>query len=267
MPFTHRLSPSNKIRLAEVPTSGHDFHQSRDKAEEEFKALRKRLAHLQNRLYASGKHRLLVLLQAMDAGGKDSTIRHVFKGVNPQGVQVHSFKTPSKEELSHDYLWRVHAAAPAAGTIGVFNRSHYEDVLVVRVEDLVPRSIWEKRYQHINDFERMLSDCGTTILKFFLHISKDEQKKRFQDRLSTFYKQWKFSVDDLRKRKQWDQYQEAFEDMLNNCTTDHAPWYVIPADQKWYRNLTISKTIVHALEDLDPEFPSVEEGIENVVIE
>ena len=267
MPSTHRLQPGKKIRLADMSTSGRDFCSDREKAEEKFQSLRVRVAELQHAMYAEGKHRLLVVLQAMDAGGKDSTIRHVFKGTNPQGVRVSSFKAPSKEELSHDYLWRIHKQVPATGTIGIFNRSHYEDVLIVRVEDTIPKSVWKKRYQQINDFERLLADTGTTILKFFLHISKDEQKDRFQDRLDTPHKKWKFAIDDLRKRKQWDDYQAAFEDMLNECTTEHAPWHVIPANQKWYRNLTIATTIVDALEKLDPQFPPVEEGIENVVID
>jgi PPK2 family polyphosphate:nucleotide phosphotransferase len=267
MPFTHRLTPGENVRLADLPTNGRDFFADSDKADEEFGKLRNRLSDLQNCLYANGKHRLLIVLQAMDAGGKDGTIRHVFKETNPQGVRVTSFKTPSAEELSHDFLWRIHKAVPASGMIGLFNRSHYEDVLVVRVEDLVPKSVWEKRYQHINEFERLLTDCGTTILKFFLHISKDEQKKRLQDRIATPHKQWKFDVDDLRKRKHWDDYQDAFEDMLNRCTTEYAPWYVIPANQKWYRNLTIAKTIVHTLEELDPQFPPVAKGIEDIVID
>lgn len=267
MPFTHRLDPGKSVRLVELPTDGRDLHSDRSEAEREFKDLRNRLSDLQNCLYAQGKHRLLIVLQAMDAGGKDGTIRHVFKETNPQGVRVTSFKAPSTRERSHDYLWRVHKAVPASGMIGIFNRSHYEDVLVVRVEDLVPKSVWEKRYQHINDFERLLTDSGTTILKFFLHISKDEQKERFQDRLDKPHKQWKFDIDDVRKRKHWDQYQEAFEDMLNRCTTKHAPWYVIPANQKWYRNLAIAKTIVETFEELDLQFPPIQDGIENVVID
>ncbi len=194
----------------------------------------------------------------MDAGGKDGTIRRVFKGVNPQGVRVTSFKVPSKRELAHDFLWRVHQAVPATGMIGVFNRSHYEDVLVVRVHDLVPEDVWRPRFWHINQFERLLHKTGTRILKFFLHISPEEQLKRFRSRYETPKKQWKFSVEDLEKRRYWSAYMEAFEEVLNICTTRWAPWYVIPADDKWYRNLAITRVIVETLREMDPRFPPPE---------
>ena len=267
MATTHRLDPGRPIRLADITTDGKKLHANRLAAEEEFVALRDELIAWQRRFYANGAHKLLVILQAMDAGGKDGTIRKVFRGVNPQGTKVTSFKTPSTKELAHDYLWRVHHAVPAKGMIGIFNRSHYEDVLVVRVENLLPESEWRPRYDHINQFERLLSDTGTTILKFYLHISKQEQKERFQARLDDPEKHWKFSVDDLRKRKQWDLYRDAFEEMLNRCTTSWAPWYVIPADRKWYRNLAISRVLVDTMRKLNPQFPSAEEGIEGVVID
>ncbi|APZ91121.1 polyphosphate kinase 2 family protein [Fuerstiella marisgermanici] len=259
MPDTHRLSPSTPIRIDEVSSRGKDFHDDRDEAEKEFYSLRNELIEWQRKLYAEGKQKLLVVLQAMDAGGKDGTIRHAFKGVNPQGVRVTSFKKPSELELAHDFLWRIHKAVPAKGMIGVFNRSHYEDVLVVRVHNIVPKSVWQPRYEVINQFEKHLVDSGTTILKFFLHISKKEQRERMQDRLDQPDKHWKFDVDDLNKRAQWDDYQLAFQDMLNNCTTEHAPWYLIPADQKWYRNLAIMRTMVDTLKEMNPQYPTSED--------
>jgi len=266
MPTTHRLTPGEPVRLAELPTAADSYHSDRKQAEETFRDLRQEIAYLQHRLYSEGKQKLLVVLQAMDAGGKDSTIRHVFKGVNPQGVKVTSFKVPSKEELAHDYLWRIHKPVPGKGYIGVFNRSHYEDVLVVRVDQLVPEAVWSERYEQINQFERLLTDTGTRLLKFCLHISKDEQATRFQDRLDKPHKRWKFSVGDLAKREQWDDYRAAYEDALERCTTDWAPWYVIPADQKWYRNLAIARVIHSALTEMDPRFPEPEdlEGIQIV---
>ena len=267
MPDTHRLEPDQKIDLKAITTKGKQLHKDRAAAEAEFRQLRSELVELQSRLYAERRQRLLVVFQAMDAGGKDGTIRRVFQGVNPQGVRVASFKAPSQLELSHDFLWRIHQRTPAAGMISVFNRSHYEDVLIVRVDRLVPKSVWLARYEQINDFERMLADNGTTILKFYLHISKQEQKERFQERLDDPQKHWKFAMKDLDKRKQWDEYQQAYEAMLNRCTSDHAPWYVIPSDQKWYRNLAISRVIVHTLRRLNPQFPPAEAGIEGTKIE
>ncbi len=230
------------------------------------KANRERLSELQEVLYAEDKHALLIVLQAMDAGGKDSTIRHVMKGVNPQGVKVSSFKQPTPEELDHDFLWRIHQETPGKGTIGIFNRSHYEDVLVVRVENLVPAEVWQARYEHINAFERQLADSGVTILKFFLHISKDEQKERFQDRLDRPDKHWKFSRGDLGVRAKWDQYMRAYEDAITRCNTDYAPWHIVPANKKWYRNLVISNTIIETLESLDMHYPEPEPDLDKVVI-
>jgi PPK2 family polyphosphate:nucleotide phosphotransferase len=263
----HRLSPDKKIRLSERTTRGRDFRDDRSAAEDEFEQLREEMIELQNRLYAEGRRSLLVVLQAMDAGGKDGAIRNIFRGVNPQGVRVASFKVPTHQELSHDYLWRTHQETPAAGMFGVFNRSHYEDVLVVRVENLVPQDVWEPRFEHINDFERMLSDSGTAILKFFLHISKEEQKERFEDRLNRPEKHWKFSPQDLVKREHWDAYQDAYEDVLNRCNTPYAPWYVIPADQKWYRNLVITRAIVETLREMDPQYPAAVEDLDQYQVD
>lgn len=255
MPATHRLTPDHPIQISELSTRGRDYRNDRDAAEEEFIQLREEFITLQPRLYAEGRQKLLIVLQAMDAGGKDSTIRKICEGVNPQGVEVSSFKKPSDRDLAHDFLWRVHREVPGAGMIGIFNRSHYEDVLVVRVHDIVPESVWRPRYDLINQFEEHLSATGTTVLKFFLHISKAEQKERFQDRLDEPSKHWKFDVDDLRKRRHWDDYQYAFEDMLNECTTPHAPWHVIPSDQKWYRNVAIMRVLVDTLNTMNPQYP------------
>lgn len=245
-----------KLDLTQVLTRGGDVAgMGRDTAEREFKEWRKELRELQYRLYAEDKRKVLIVLQALDAGGKDGTIRNVFQGVNPQGVKVASFKSPTKLELEHDFLWRIHQHVPSKGTIGVFNRSHYEDVLIVRVQDIVPESVWRPRYEHINRFEKLLADTGTTILKFYLHISKDEQKERLQDRLDRPEKNWKFEPGDLIQRKKWDGYREAFEDVFEYTSTDYAPWYVIPADQKWYRNWAIMNILVSTLREMDPQFP------------
>jgi PPK2 family polyphosphate:nucleotide phosphotransferase len=267
MKFIHQLTPGESISINDLPTSGKDIRDDRDKVEKEFKKLRKEMIEWQNCLYAEGKQKLLIVIQAMDAGGKDSTIRRVFQGINPQGVKVTSFKNPSTKELAHDYLWRVHQAVPAKGMIGIFNRSHYGDVLVVRVDQLVPEEVWRPRYEQINHFEKMLSDSGTVILKFFLHISKEEQKERFQERLDFPDKHWKFDHNDLIKRRQWNQYMEAYEEMLNRCTTDWAPWHVIPADQKWYRNLAIAETIVETLRKMNPQYDIVKEDLSKIKID
>jgi len=266
MQHIHRLEPGQPVRIRELPTSGRQFHDDKESAVAEYKALRDELAELQRRLYAEGKHKVLIVFQATDAGGKDGAIRKVFHGVNPQGVRVHPFKKPTQEELAYDFLWRVHKVAPAAGMIGVFNRSHYEDVLVVRVHELAPESVWRPRYEHINAFEKMLHDAGTTILKFFLHISKEEQKERFQARLDNPDKQWKFAFEDLEKRQLWNAYMGAYEEMLNRCNTAWGPWHVIPADQKWYRNLAISRVIVQALKELNPQYPAPQRDLSNVII-
>lgn len=266
MPWTHRVEPGKVVRLGEVSPDGKELGLNRKDAEKEFEKLRDELIVWQEKLYSHGKQSLLIVLQAMDAGGKDGTIRHIFKGVNPQGVQVASFKGPSSEELSHDYLWRIHQETPARGMIRVFNRSHYEDVLIVRVDNLVPEEVWQKRYEQINHFEKMLVENRTTILKFYLHISKEEQKGRFQDRLDDPEKHWKFSLQDVEKRKQWNDYMDAYQDVLSRCSTPWAPWHIIPANQKWYRNLAIMKSIIATLRDLNPQYPPAEPGLTDVVI-
>jgi PPK2 family polyphosphate:nucleotide phosphotransferase len=270
MPDTHRLKPGQTVRLDEIEADGKKLHDDRDEAEQEFAELRRELADWQKKLYAEGRRKLLVVLQAMDTGGKDGTIRAVFEGVNPQGVGVTSFKVPTEEERSRDFLWRIHRAVPAAGMIGVFNRSHYEDVLVVRVDELVPEEVWRERYAQINAFESLLAHTGTRILKFYLHIEKDEQKKRLQERLENPEKQWKFDPADLDKRKQWDDYMAAYEEAFERCTTDVAPWYVIPADQNWYRNLAIARVLVDTLREMNPTYPSSEldrESLESLRVE
>lgn len=206
-------------------------------------------------MYAEHKRALLIVLQGLDAAGKDGTIRHVMSGVNPQGCRVTSFKVPTDEEAAHDFLWRVHKAVPGQGYIGIFNRSHYEDVLVVRVHKLVPKEVWRERYDDINAFEELLGENKTRILKFFLHISKDEQKKRFEKRIHDPDREWKISDADLRERKFWDDYIEAYEDALTKCSTDVAPWFIIPANKKWFRNLAVSHIIAETMEDMDMKFP------------
>ncbi len=235
--------------------------------EKELENQRKRLQTLQERLYAEHQRSLLVVLQAMDTGGKDGTIKHVFGGLNPQGCQVWSFKKPSDEEANHDFLWRYHQRAPQRGMISIFNRSHYEDVLVVRVKELVPKEVWQERYHLINEFEHMLTLNNIRVIKFFLHISKDEQKRRLESRLEDPDKHWKFSSNDIKERKFWDDYQIAFQDAINNCSTAYAPWYVVPANKKWYRNLVVARTIADTLESMNPQYPAAEAGLENIIIE
>jgi PPK2 family polyphosphate:nucleotide phosphotransferase len=266
MPNTHRLEPNQEVSLSNITADGKKHHHDRQEAKKEFKDLRKEFRELQARFYAEDKHKLLIVFQAMDAGGKDGTIRAVTQGVNPQGVIITSFKGPSQKELAHDFLWRVHLAVPARGMIGIFNRSHYEDVLIVRVDNLVPEAVWRPRYEQINDFEALLTATGTTILKFYLHISKEEQRKRFQERIDVPAKNWKFSFGDLEKRKQWDDYMIAYGEMLQNTTSDTAPWYVIPANQNWYRNLAIIRVIVDTLRRLDPQYPPPEGDVSGVVV-
>ena len=231
------------------------------------RALRREMDELQRLLWADGRHKLLVVLQAMDAGGKDGTIRRVFGRLNPQGVTVTGFKVPTDEELAHDYLWRVHEHTPASGQIAVFNRSHYEDVLVVRVLGLVPPDRWSKRYAHIKAFEKLLSDEGTTILKFFLHISKEEQRKRLQARLDDPSKHWKFNAGDLDHREAWNDYMRAYSAAIADTSTDAAPWYIVPADRKWYRDVVVATAVVEALRRLDLSYPDPEPGITGLQID
>ena len=264
----YRIEPGTPVDLdAWDPDDTATFDGGKKEARRRLAGLVDRLAELQELLWAEDRHKLLIVIQAMDTGGKDGAIRRVFTGVNPQGVRVANFKAPSKEELAHDYLWRIHAEVPARGEIVIFNRSHYEDVLIVRVLGLVEEAVWSRRYDHINDFERMLADEGTTILKFYLHISKDEQRERLQARLDEPEKNWKFNTGDLDHRRRWDDYMEAFETVLSRTSTAHAPWYIVPANRKWYRDLVMVETIVDTLEGLQMRYPEPEPGLEELVIE
>jgi PPK2 family polyphosphate:nucleotide phosphotransferase len=264
----HRARPGESLDLSAVKTRGTPaWDGDKDQGKAAVKFLNHRLQALQEKLYAEGVHRLLILLQATDTGGKDSTIKRVFDGVNPQGVKVASFKQPTAEELSRDFLWRIHSRVPGDGDITIFNRSHYEDVLIVRVHDLVPEERWRRRYDHIRTFEQMLVDEGTTVLKFFLHLSKEEQAERLQDRLDEPDKHWKFNPGDLAERRRWDDYQAAFTEAIEQTTTAAAPWYVVPADRKWYRDLVISQVLIAALEGLDMQWPPPAEGLDEIVID
>lgn len=264
----YRVEPGTSIDLSQWDPGDQTLEpDGKDTGRKRCRKLVRRLADLQKVLYAQGRHKILVVLQAMDTGGKDGAIRNVFQGVNPQGVKVKGFKKPTELELAHDYLWRVHAHTPGKGEIAIFNRSHYEDVLVVRVHDLVPPEVWSRRYDHINAFERLLAEEGTTILKFYLHISKAEQKERLQARIDTPDKNWKFARGDLNERALWDDYMQAFEMALSKTSTDHAPWFIVPADRKWYRNLVILETLVTTLESLDMRYPDPEEGLHAIVID
>jgi len=262
----YRIEPGDRVSLAAIDPDETEHYQKKKHVGRELEKQRRRIQDLQERLYAENEQGMLIVLQAMDTGGKDGTIKHVFGGINPQGCRVSSFKVPSAEEANHDFLWRYHKSAPAKGRIGIFNRSHYEDVLVVRVKNLVPEDIWRERYELINDFEHGLTANSITVLKFFLHISKDEQKKRLQSRLDDPDKRWKFSSNDIKERAFWDAYQQAYEDALGNCSTEHAPWYIVPANKKWYRNLVVARTIADTLEAMDPRYPPAEEGLEKVEI-
>ena len=261
------VAPDTKVKLSKWDAGDTGIvGEDKSGARERLDAYRARLETLQELLYAEGRHKLLVVLQAMDTAGKDSTIRHVFQGVDPQGVRVASFKAPTPYELARDYLWRVHHHVPGAGEIAIFNRSHYEDVLITRVNGWINAAECERRYRQINDFEKMLAETGTTILKFYLHISKDEQKKRLEERRDTPEKQWKFQPDDLAVRAQWDAYMAAYEAALSATSTAHAPWHVIPANSKLARNLRISRLLIGALEDLNMRYPEPAAGAAEIRI-
>jgi PPK2 family polyphosphate:nucleotide phosphotransferase len=261
-----RVRPGRRLDLTKIdPAATHGW--TKEAAAAELATGLERLTDLQDRLWAEGKHKVLVVLQGIDAAGKDGTLRHVMGAFNPQGCPVSAFKVPSAEELAHDYLWRVHRRAPGKGEIGVFNRSHYEDVLVVRVHEIVPRAAWSRRYDQINAFEKLLADEGTTIVKFFLYIDRDEQRERFQARLDDPTKRWKFRLGDLEERRLWDDYIAAYEDALSRCSTDQAPWYVIPSNKKWFRNLAVSDILADTLDDLDPRYPEPTEDLTGVVID
>jgi PPK2 family polyphosphate:nucleotide phosphotransferase len=263
----YRIRPGQKVHLDHWdPGDTSGFDGEKEDALRESDKLLRRMEQLQEMLYAEHKHKVLIVLQALDTGGKDGTIRRVFDGVNPQGVRVARFGVPTPEELDHDFLWRVHAQVPDRGEIVIFNRSHYESVLVVRVHKLAPEEVWKARYQEINDFERMLSEEGTTILKFYLDISKGEQKKRLQDRLDDPTKRWKFSVHDLPEREFWSEYMKAYEAVLEKTSTEWAPWYVVPADHDWFRDVIISTVIVRTLEKMDLQYPPAAKGLESMTI-
>ncbi|SEO58669.1 polyphosphate kinase 2 family protein [Trujillonella endophytica] len=263
----YRVEPGEGVRLADVDPDESEHYAKQKDVLPELESTRDRIAELQSRLYAENRRSLLLVLQALDTGGKDGTIKHVFQGVNPQGCQVWSFKAPSAEEIAHDFLWRYHQRVPSRGLIGIFNRSHYEDVLVVRVKGLVPEDVWRPRYAVINQFEQSLTLSGVTVLKFYLHISKDEQKRRLESRLADPDKRWKFSANDLRERRHWDAYMTAFEEAIATTSTEYAPWYVVPANNKWYRNLVIARTIADTLEAMDPRYPEPEEGLDAAVVD
>ena len=249
------VKPGSRVRIADLPTDATPGFKGKPDVEGILRETAARMAELQYLMYAENKRSLLVVLQAMDTGGKDGTVRHVMTGLNPTGMLVKSFKVPSADELDHDYLWRIHQVVPGRGDFAIFNRSHYEDVIVVRVHDLVPRPVWKKRYDQINAFEKHLTENGVTILKFFLHISKEEQKKRIEDRIKDPKKHWKLSPTDFKEREYWDDYQAAYEDVLIRCSTEWAPWYAIPADKKWFRNLAVAQIMLETLESMKMKFP------------
>jgi len=266
-PADTRIPPDTKVKLSDWDADDTDIiGKDKSDARERLDEYRTQLETLQELLYAEGKHKLLIVLQAMDTAGKDSTIRHVFQGVDPLGVRVGSFKAPTPHELARDYLWRVHHHVPGAGEIAIFNRSHYEDVLITRVNGWIDAAECRRRYRQINDFERMLAETGTTILKFYLHISKDEQKKRLEARRDDPQKQWKFHPGDLSVREQWADYMAAYEAALSATSTAHAPWHVIPANNKLARNLMISRLLIDALEGLKMRYPEPAEGVSGTVI-
>ncbi|NJP06560.1 MAG: polyphosphate kinase 2 family protein [Chloroflexaceae bacterium] len=249
MTLAYKVKPQTDVQLQDYPTR-YEGKLSRKEGETQFAELVAELVELQTLLYAAGTHSLLVVLQGMDTSGKDGTIRRVFGTVNPQGCRVESFKRPTEQELDHDFLWRIHRVTPGRGMIGIFNRSHYEDVLIVRVHNLVPKSVWKERYALINHFEEMLVAHQTIMVKIFLHISKDEQQERLFEREQDTTKAWKLSVDDWHERQYWDDYQQAYADVLSRCSTKQVPWYIVPADRKWFRNVAVAEVVVEALRPL-----------------
>ncbi|MEA3276420.1 MAG: polyphosphate kinase 2 family protein [Pseudomonadota bacterium] len=259
-----RVQPGSKVDLGKVDAGFKDRHESHEQALPEIDAYDQKLHDLQYLMYAEGKRSLLICLQGRDAAGKDGTINHVLTAMNPQGCTVTGFKVPSKEEAAHDFLWRYHKAAPERGHVAIFNRSHYEDVLVVRVHNLVPKTVWSKRYAHINHFERMLHDNGTHILKFYLHIDPEEQLERFKVRIDDPARHWKISEGDYAERPYWDDYTGAFEDVLSKCSTEYAPWFIIPSNHKWFRNLAISRIVTETLDSLNMKFPEPTVDIDEI---
>ncbi len=259
-----RVAPGTSVKLKDIDPGFKDDHEGHKNAVEEIEHYRQRLRELQELLYADGQRSLLLCLQALDAGGKDGTINHILGSMNPQGCKVVGFKQPSAEERAHDFLWRIHRVTPARGVVTIFNRSHYEDVLIARVHNLVPKEIWSRRYDRINAFESGLTEDDTQILKFYLHISKEEQLKRFKDRLDDPSKQWKISEADYKERTYWDGYTAAYEEALSRYSTKHAPWFIIPADHKWFRNLAVARIVVECLEGLKMTFPPPAVNIEHI---
>lgn len=259
-----RVHPGARVRLADIDPSFKDRHESQDAAAGEIEQYRKRLVDLQEMLYVERRRSLLICLQGLDTAGKDGTIKHILSAMNPQGCTVAPFRQPTPQEQAHDFLWRVHRAAPARGEVAIFNRSHYEDVLIVRVHDLVPKSSWSRRYELINAFEQGLADEGTQILKFFLHISSEEQLARFKARLEDPTKQWKISESDYQERKHWDEYVTAYEEALSRCSTEQAPWFIIPANHKWFRNLAVGRILVEHMESMKLTYPKPAVDLERI---
>jgi PPK2 family polyphosphate:nucleotide phosphotransferase len=259
-----RVDHGSKVDLDKIDAGFKDEHESHEHALPKIEACNQKLHDLQYLMYAEGKRSLLICLQGRDAAGKDGTINHVLGAMNPQGCPVTGFKVPSKEESAHDFLWRYHKATPAKGQVAIFNRSHYEEVLVVRVHNLVPKEVWSKRYEHINNFEKLLYDNGTHILKFYLHIDPEEELQRFKKRIDDSARHWKISEGDYAERPFWNEYTTAFEDALSNCSTEHAPWFIIPSNHKWFRNLAISKIVADTLESLKMKFPAPTVDIDEI---
>ena len=257
------VKPGSEVNLKKISTS-YDGNLQKEKSKIELEKLHLKMSDLQYKLHAEKKHSLLIVLQAMDAGGKDGIIRDVMHGFNPQGCKVTSFRTPTKNEINHDFLWRIHQKIPAKGEIGIFNRSHYGDVLIVRVNNLVSKKQWSKRFEHINDFEKMLTDEGVKILKFYLHISKNEQKQRLEKRITNPLKHWKIDEADFKERQKWEKYMNAYKDILEKCSTEWAPWYVIPSDKKWYRNLLVARIITKTMEQMKLQFPKSQIDVQSL---
>lgn len=263
-----RVQPGQAVDLSTWPTRDETlFPMEKAEGKDLFKEMSLQIDELQTQFYAEAKNRLLVVFQAMDTGGKDGTIRNVFETMDPQGVRSAAFKKPSSLELAHDYLWRIHQEVPQNGEVVIFNRSHYEDILAVRVREIFPESVWSKRFDHIVNFEEMLADEGTTIVKIFLHISRDEQKERLQSRLDEPEKNWKFNPDDLKDRALWPKFMAAYEDVLSRTSTDFAPWYIIPADRKWYRNLIVADIVIKTMQGLEMSYPAIDFDPSAITIE
>jgi PPK2 family polyphosphate:nucleotide phosphotransferase len=259
-----RVEPGSRVKLDRIDPADTAGIKNKKAALKRIEQCKQQLTELQYKIYAEGTQSLLIVLQAMDAGGKDGTINHVLAPMNPQGCRVHAFKVPSAEERAHDFLWRIHKAAPKNGEVVIFNRSHYEDVLIARVHNLVPKSVWSKRYEYINHFEKLLAQHKTRIVKFYLHIDKQEQLHRFEKRLAEPEKHWKISDSDYSERRYWDDYQRAFQDALSKCSTPQAPWYVIPSNHKWFRNLAVSQILVETMKAMKPQIPEPSVDIEEI---